>query len=230
MTGSGAAVLDESALERLTVEVSAPLRVGVTGRPGAGLDTVRRALRGSQRRCGGRIDRIAGLAVDGRGRPGRRCRHAGGGRGKHLAGLRRVGVPGRGWRHRRAVGRGLRDAVERRRGGRRQSDGLRSGRLTPARHARASQQRQEEKQLCAHSLRHSRRVSPAGSKYPAALDRGTEGGTKRGAGGSRPSQPPDGLESPPECRPCPNCRDRDAIPARSAILPARPPLPQRTAA
>ena len=47
LLAAGAAVLDESALERLTVEVSAPLRVGVTGRPGAGLDTVRRALRGA---------------------------------------------------------------------------------------------------------------------------------------------------------------------------------------
>lgn len=49
LLAAGAAVLDDSALERLTVELSAPVRVAVTGRSGAGLDTVRRALRGALR-------------------------------------------------------------------------------------------------------------------------------------------------------------------------------------
>jgi hypothetical protein len=44
---AGAAVLDEPALSRLSADLSAPLRVGVCGRPGAGRAAVRRALRGA---------------------------------------------------------------------------------------------------------------------------------------------------------------------------------------
>ena len=44
---AGAAVLDEPALSRLSADLSAPLRVGVCGRPGAGRTAVRRALRGA---------------------------------------------------------------------------------------------------------------------------------------------------------------------------------------
>jgi hypothetical protein len=40
-------VLDEPALSRLSADLSAPLRVGVCGRPGAGRAAVRRALRGA---------------------------------------------------------------------------------------------------------------------------------------------------------------------------------------
>jgi len=47
LLGAGAAILDDSVLERLTVDLSAPVRVAVTGRSGAGLDTVQRALRGA---------------------------------------------------------------------------------------------------------------------------------------------------------------------------------------
>jgi hypothetical protein len=47
LLGAGAAVLDDSALERLTADLSAPVRVGVTGRAGAGRGMVRRALRGA---------------------------------------------------------------------------------------------------------------------------------------------------------------------------------------
>jgi len=44
---AGAGVLDEPALSRLNADLSAPLRVGVCGRPGAGRAAVRRALRGA---------------------------------------------------------------------------------------------------------------------------------------------------------------------------------------
>ena len=44
---AGAGVLDEPALSRLSADLSAPLRVGVCGRPGAGRAAVRRALRGA---------------------------------------------------------------------------------------------------------------------------------------------------------------------------------------
>ena len=44
---AGAAVLDDPALSRLSADLSAPLRVGVCGRPGAGRTAVRRALRGA---------------------------------------------------------------------------------------------------------------------------------------------------------------------------------------
>jgi hypothetical protein len=44
---AGAEALDESTLERLTAELSAPMRVGVAGRLGSGRDTVRRALCGA---------------------------------------------------------------------------------------------------------------------------------------------------------------------------------------
>ena len=44
---AGAAVLDDPALSRLSADLSAPLRVGVCGRPGAGRAAVRRALRGA---------------------------------------------------------------------------------------------------------------------------------------------------------------------------------------
>jgi len=47
LLGAGAAVLDDSALERLTADLSAPVPVAVTGRAGAGRDTVRGALRGA---------------------------------------------------------------------------------------------------------------------------------------------------------------------------------------
>jgi hypothetical protein len=43
---AAAGIFDESALARLADDVSAPLRVAVVGRSGAGRDTVRRALRG----------------------------------------------------------------------------------------------------------------------------------------------------------------------------------------
>jgi len=52
LLGAGAAVLDDSALERLTADLGAPVLVAVNGRVGAGLDTVRRALRGSLRAAG----------------------------------------------------------------------------------------------------------------------------------------------------------------------------------
>jgi hypothetical protein len=45
LLGAGAAVLDDSALERLTADLSASVRVAVTGRAGAGRGMVRRALR-----------------------------------------------------------------------------------------------------------------------------------------------------------------------------------------
>ncbi|MGB2810265.1 MAG: hypothetical protein WBC17_00735, partial [Mycobacterium sp.] len=48
---AGAAVLDEPALARLGADLAqvsgAPVPVGVCGRPGAGRDTVRHALRGA---------------------------------------------------------------------------------------------------------------------------------------------------------------------------------------
>ena len=44
---AGAAVLDKPALARLDAGLKAPVRVGVCGRPGAGRDTVRRALGGA---------------------------------------------------------------------------------------------------------------------------------------------------------------------------------------
>ena len=44
---AGAGVLDDPALSRLSADLSAPLRVGVCGRPGAGQTAVRRALRGA---------------------------------------------------------------------------------------------------------------------------------------------------------------------------------------
>ncbi|MCX6481694.1 MAG: hypothetical protein NT146_00055, partial [Mycobacterium sp.] len=47
LLSAGAAVLDDSALERLTADLGAPVRVAVTGRAGAGRDMVRRALRGA---------------------------------------------------------------------------------------------------------------------------------------------------------------------------------------
>jgi len=47
LLGAGAAVLDDSALHRLTADLSAPVRVAVTGRAGAGRGMVRRALRGA---------------------------------------------------------------------------------------------------------------------------------------------------------------------------------------
>jgi len=47
LLGAGAAVLDDSALHRLTADLGAPVRVAVTGRAGAGRDMVRRALRGA---------------------------------------------------------------------------------------------------------------------------------------------------------------------------------------
>lgn len=47
LLGAGAAVLDDPALERLTADLSAPVRVAVTGRAGAGRGMVRRALRGA---------------------------------------------------------------------------------------------------------------------------------------------------------------------------------------
>jgi len=47
LLGAGAAVLDDSALQRLTADLGAPVRVAVTGRAGAGRDMVRRALRGA---------------------------------------------------------------------------------------------------------------------------------------------------------------------------------------
>lgn len=43
---AGADTLDQPALRRLAADLDAPIRAGVTGRPGAGRDTVRRALRG----------------------------------------------------------------------------------------------------------------------------------------------------------------------------------------
>lgn len=52
LLGAGAAVLDDPALERLTADLSAPVRVAVTGRAGAGRDMVRRALRGALRGAG----------------------------------------------------------------------------------------------------------------------------------------------------------------------------------
>jgi len=47
LLGAGAAVLDDSALERLTADLSAPVRVAVSGRAGAGRGMVRRALCGA---------------------------------------------------------------------------------------------------------------------------------------------------------------------------------------
>ena len=47
LLAAGGAVLDAPVHARLAADVSAPLRVGVAGRPGAGRDTVRRALRGA---------------------------------------------------------------------------------------------------------------------------------------------------------------------------------------
>ena len=44
---AGAEALDDPTLERLTADLSAPMRVGVAGRLGSGRDTVRRALRGA---------------------------------------------------------------------------------------------------------------------------------------------------------------------------------------
>ncbi len=49
LLGAGAAVLDDSALQRLTADLGAPVRVAVTGRAGAGRGMVRRALRGALR-------------------------------------------------------------------------------------------------------------------------------------------------------------------------------------
>ena len=56
---AGAAVLDEPALSRLSADLSAPLRVGVCGRPGAGRAAVRRALRGA-----GHVVTAPGVAAD----------------------------------------------------------------------------------------------------------------------------------------------------------------------
>ena len=49
LLAAGAAVLDDSGLERLRADVSAPVRVAVTGRAGAGRGTVRQALRAAWR-------------------------------------------------------------------------------------------------------------------------------------------------------------------------------------
>jgi hypothetical protein len=56
---AGAGVLDEPALSRLSADLSAPLRVGVCGRPGAGRAAVRRALRGA-----GHVVTAPGVAAD----------------------------------------------------------------------------------------------------------------------------------------------------------------------
>ena len=56
---AGAGVLDDPALSRLSADLSAPLRVGVCGRPGAGRTAVRRALRGA-----GLVVTAPGLAAD----------------------------------------------------------------------------------------------------------------------------------------------------------------------
>ena len=56
---AGAGVLDDPALSRLSADLSAPLRVGVCGRPGAGRAAVRRALRGA-----GLVVTAPGLAAD----------------------------------------------------------------------------------------------------------------------------------------------------------------------
>jgi hypothetical protein len=56
---AGAAVLDDPALSRLSADLSAPLRVGVCGRPGAGRAAVRRALRGA-----GLVVAAPGVAAD----------------------------------------------------------------------------------------------------------------------------------------------------------------------
>ena len=56
---AGAGVLDEPALSRLSADLSAPLRVGVCGRPGAGRAAVRRALRGA-----GLVVTAPGVAAD----------------------------------------------------------------------------------------------------------------------------------------------------------------------
>ena len=56
---AGAGVLDDPALSRLSADLSAPLRVGVCGRPGAGRTAVRRALRGA-----GLVVTAPGVAAD----------------------------------------------------------------------------------------------------------------------------------------------------------------------
>ncbi|MCX6487659.1 MAG: hypothetical protein NT156_06725 [Mycobacterium sp.] len=56
---AGAGVLDDPALSRLSADLSAPLRVGVCGRPGAGQTAVRRALRGA-----GLVVTAPGVAAD----------------------------------------------------------------------------------------------------------------------------------------------------------------------